>query len=113
MIQRSVLALQEAEARFREIKLQREAKETQESERKPPPYKHIKVKFEEVPLDTQRSKAALERKSWMVRWGGEVVMMCWQLCFHSHEMMEVCFHWNIIAQISNHCNNSCSKFQCF
>ncbi|NXM33845.1 NSD2 methyltransferase, partial [Oxyruncus cristatus] len=36
-------ALQEAETRFREIKLQREAKETQESERKPPPYKHIKV----------------------------------------------------------------------
>ncbi|XP_045247970.2 histone-lysine N-methyltransferase NSD2 isoform X3 [Macaca fascicularis] len=36
-------ALQEAEARFREIKLQREARETQESERKPPPYKHIKV----------------------------------------------------------------------
>ncbi|KAM6132507.1 histone-lysine N-methyltransferase NSD2 [Pterocles gutturalis] len=36
-------ALREAEARFREIKLQREAKETQESERKPPPYKHIKV----------------------------------------------------------------------
>ncbi|POI27535.1 hypothetical protein CIB84_008715, partial [Bambusicola thoracicus] len=36
-------ALQEAEARFREIKLQREAKETQESERRPPPYKHIKV----------------------------------------------------------------------
>ncbi|KAG8508631.1 LOW QUALITY PROTEIN: Histone-lysine N-methyltransferase NSD2 [Galemys pyrenaicus] len=36
-------ALQEAEARFREVKLQREARETQESERKPPPYKHIKV----------------------------------------------------------------------
>ncbi|XP_066478512.1 histone-lysine N-methyltransferase NSD2 [Tiliqua scincoides] len=36
-------ALQDAEARFREIKLQREAKETQENERKPPPYKHIKV----------------------------------------------------------------------
>uniref|UniRef100_G3VX70 Histone-lysine N-methyltransferase NSD2 n=1 Tax=Sarcophilus harrisii TaxID=9305 RepID=G3VX70_SARHA len=36
-------ALQEAEARFREIKLQREARETQENERKPPPYKHIKV----------------------------------------------------------------------
>ncbi|XP_061485788.1 histone-lysine N-methyltransferase NSD2 isoform X2 [Rhineura floridana] len=36
-------ALQDAEARFREIKFQREAKETQESERKPPPYKHIKV----------------------------------------------------------------------
>ncbi|KAM7168778.1 histone-lysine N-methyltransferase NSD2 isoform 4-T5 [Macrochelys suwanniensis] len=36
-------ALQEAESRFREIKLQREAKETQENERKPPPYKHIKV----------------------------------------------------------------------
>ncbi|XP_072803315.1 histone-lysine N-methyltransferase NSD2 isoform X2 [Vicugna pacos] len=36
-------ALQEAEARFREIKLQREARETQESARKPPPYKHIKV----------------------------------------------------------------------
>uniref|UniRef100_D4A9J4 Nuclear receptor binding SET domain protein 2 n=1 Tax=Rattus norvegicus TaxID=10116 RepID=D4A9J4_RAT len=36
-------ALQEAEARFNEIKLQREARETQESERKPPPYKHIKV----------------------------------------------------------------------
>lgn len=44
----SFSALQEAETRFREIKLQREAKETQESERKPPPYKHIKVKFEEV-----------------------------------------------------------------
>ncbi|XP_053160229.1 histone-lysine N-methyltransferase NSD2 isoform X2 [Hemicordylus capensis] len=36
-------ALQDAEARFREIKIQREAKETQENERKPPPYKHIKV----------------------------------------------------------------------
>uniref|UniRef100_F7BG24 Histone-lysine N-methyltransferase NSD2 n=1 Tax=Ornithorhynchus anatinus TaxID=9258 RepID=F7BG24_ORNAN len=36
-------ALQEAEARFREVKLQREARETQENERKPPPYKHIKV----------------------------------------------------------------------
>uniref|UniRef100_A0ACB8ET72 Histone-lysine N-methyltransferase nsd2 n=1 Tax=Sphaerodactylus townsendi TaxID=933632 RepID=A0ACB8ET72_9SAUR len=36
-------ALQDAEARFREIKLRREAKETQENERKPPPYKHIKV----------------------------------------------------------------------
>nr|XP_032619440.1 histone-lysine N-methyltransferase NSD2-like [Chelonoidis abingdonii] len=36
-------SLQEAESRFREIKLQREAKETQENERKPPPYKHIKV----------------------------------------------------------------------
>ncbi|KAM9086463.1 histone-lysine N-methyltransferase NSD2 isoform 1-T1 [Megaptera novaeangliae] len=36
-------ALQEAEARFREIKLQREARETQESARRPPPYKHIKV----------------------------------------------------------------------
>ncbi|XP_060004874.1 histone-lysine N-methyltransferase NSD2 isoform X5 [Lagenorhynchus albirostris] len=35
-------ALQEAEARFREIKLQREARETQESARRPPPYKHIK-----------------------------------------------------------------------
>lgn len=40
------LALQEAEARFREIKLQREARETQESARKPPPYKHIKVTSE-------------------------------------------------------------------
>lgn len=77
LIQQSFLALQEAEARFREIKLQREAKETQESERKPPPYKHIKVKFEEITLDTQRSKPALERKSRVVRWGGEVVMMCW------------------------------------
>ncbi|XP_077202037.1 histone-lysine N-methyltransferase NSD2 isoform X2 [Paroedura picta] len=36
-------ALQDAETRFREIKLRREAKETQENERKPPPYKHIKV----------------------------------------------------------------------
>uniref|UniRef100_A0A670ZSL4 Histone-lysine N-methyltransferase NSD2 n=1 Tax=Pseudonaja textilis TaxID=8673 RepID=A0A670ZSL4_PSETE len=36
-------ALQDAETRFREIKFQREAKETQENERKPPPYKHIKV----------------------------------------------------------------------
>ncbi|XP_076992335.1 histone-lysine N-methyltransferase NSD2 isoform X2 [Tamandua tetradactyla] len=36
-------ALQEAETRFREVKLQREARETQENERKPPPYKHIKV----------------------------------------------------------------------
>ena len=40
------LALQEAEARFREVKLQREARETQESERRPPPYKHIKVTFD-------------------------------------------------------------------
>uniref|UniRef100_A0A6J0ULI6 Histone-lysine N-methyltransferase NSD2 isoform X1 n=1 Tax=Pogona vitticeps TaxID=103695 RepID=A0A6J0ULI6_9SAUR len=36
-------ALQDAEARFQEIKFQREAKENQENERKPPPYKHIKV----------------------------------------------------------------------
>ncbi|XP_077136304.1 histone-lysine N-methyltransferase NSD2 isoform X2 [Ranitomeya variabilis] len=36
-------ALQEAEERFIEIELQRKAKETQENERKPPPYKHIKV----------------------------------------------------------------------
>lgn len=63
LIQPSFLALQEAEARFREIKLQREAKETQESERKPPPYKHIKVKFEGVALATQWSKPAPERKS--------------------------------------------------
>lgn len=44
------LALQEAEARFREIKLQREARETQENERKPPPYKHIKVTSEQQAL---------------------------------------------------------------
>ncbi|KAM9330334.1 histone-lysine N-methyltransferase NSD2 [Gastrophryne carolinensis] len=36
-------ALQEAEKRFCELKLQRKEKETQENERKPPPYKHIKV----------------------------------------------------------------------
>ncbi|XP_072262668.1 histone-lysine N-methyltransferase NSD2 isoform X2 [Pyxicephalus adspersus] len=36
-------ALQEAEERFCEIKSQRKAKETQENEKKPPPYKHIKV----------------------------------------------------------------------
>ncbi|KAG7459038.1 hypothetical protein MATL_G00226990 [Megalops atlanticus] len=36
-------ALLEAEARFKEIKMEREAKEAQESERKPPPYKYIKV----------------------------------------------------------------------
>ncbi|XP_075427197.1 histone-lysine N-methyltransferase NSD2 isoform X1 [Ascaphus truei] len=36
-------ALQEAEARFCEIKIQREAKVTQENEKKPPPYKHVKV----------------------------------------------------------------------
>ncbi|KAM4706581.1 histone-lysine N-methyltransferase NSD2 [Discoglossus pictus] len=36
-------ALQQAEERFCEIKRQREAKVTQENERKPPPYKHIKV----------------------------------------------------------------------
>ncbi|KAM8938870.1 histone-lysine N-methyltransferase NSD2 isoform 2-T2 [Pelodytes ibericus] len=36
-------ALRDAEARFREVKRQREAKETQENEKKPPPYKHIKV----------------------------------------------------------------------
>lgn len=63
LIQQSFLALQEAEARFREIKLQREAKETQESERKPPPYKHIKVEFEENTLCTQRSRLALGSKS--------------------------------------------------
>ncbi|XP_053314167.1 histone-lysine N-methyltransferase NSD2 isoform X2 [Spea bombifrons] len=36
-------ALEEAEARFCELKLQREAKETLVNEKKPPPYKHIKV----------------------------------------------------------------------
>ncbi|CAJ1074664.1 histone-lysine N-methyltransferase NSD2 [Xyrichtys novacula] len=36
-------ALLEAEARFKEIKMKREAKEAQESSRKPPPYKFIKV----------------------------------------------------------------------
>ncbi|KAM3940744.1 histone-lysine N-methyltransferase NSD2 [Leptodactylus fuscus] len=36
-------ALQEAEERFIEIQSQRRAKETQENEKKPPPYKHIKV----------------------------------------------------------------------
>nr|XP_033498962.1 histone-lysine N-methyltransferase NSD2 isoform X1 [Epinephelus lanceolatus]XP_033498963.1 histone-lysine N-methyltransferase NSD2 isoform X1 [Epinephelus lanceolatus]XP_033498964.1 histone-lysine N-methyltransferase NSD2 isoform X1 [Epinephelus lanceolatus] len=36
-------ALLEAEARFKEIKLKREAKEAQENSRKPPPYKFIKV----------------------------------------------------------------------
>ncbi|KAI1887403.1 hypothetical protein AGOR_G00189940 [Albula goreensis] len=36
-------ALLEAEARFREIKQEREAKEAQENDRKPPPYKYIKI----------------------------------------------------------------------
>ncbi|XP_041133705.1 histone-lysine N-methyltransferase NSD2-like [Polyodon spathula] len=36
-------ALQEAEKRFQEIKKEREAKEAQENERKPPAYKYIKV----------------------------------------------------------------------
>uniref|UniRef100_A0A4W5KK94 Nuclear receptor binding SET domain protein 2 n=1 Tax=Hucho hucho TaxID=62062 RepID=A0A4W5KK94_9TELE len=36
-------ALLEAENRFKEIKMEREAKETQENNRKPPPYKYIKV----------------------------------------------------------------------
>ncbi|XP_075713129.1 histone-lysine N-methyltransferase NSD2 isoform X2 [Rhinoderma darwinii] len=36
-------ALQEAEDRFSEIQSQRRAKETQENEKKPPPYKHIKI----------------------------------------------------------------------
>lgn len=36
-------ALLEAEARFKEIKIKREAKEAQENSRKPPPYKCIKV----------------------------------------------------------------------
>ncbi|XP_059209725.1 histone-lysine N-methyltransferase NSD2 isoform X2 [Centropristis striata] len=36
-------ALLEAEARFNEIKIKREAKEAQENSRKPPPYKCIKV----------------------------------------------------------------------
>uniref|UniRef100_A0A4W5KK47 Nuclear receptor binding SET domain protein 2 n=1 Tax=Hucho hucho TaxID=62062 RepID=A0A4W5KK47_9TELE len=35
-------ALLEAENRFKEIKMEREAKETQENNRKPPPYKYIK-----------------------------------------------------------------------
>lgn len=37
-------ALLEAEARFKEIKMKREAKEAQENSRKPPPYKFIKVR---------------------------------------------------------------------
>ncbi|XP_047466238.1 histone-lysine N-methyltransferase NSD2 [Mugil cephalus] len=36
-------ALLEAEVRFKEIKMKREAKEAQENSRKPPPYKFIKV----------------------------------------------------------------------
>nr|XP_061798762.1 histone-lysine N-methyltransferase NSD2-like [Nerophis lumbriciformis] len=36
-------ALLEAEARFKEVKMKREAKEAQEKNRKPPPYKFIKV----------------------------------------------------------------------
>uniref|UniRef100_A0AAY4DUJ6 Histone-lysine N-methyltransferase NSD2 n=1 Tax=Denticeps clupeoides TaxID=299321 RepID=A0AAY4DUJ6_9TELE len=36
-------ALLEAEARFKQITLEREAKEAQENNRKPPPYKYIKV----------------------------------------------------------------------
>ncbi|XP_039607675.1 histone-lysine N-methyltransferase NSD2 [Polypterus senegalus] len=36
-------ALQEAEMRFRQLKIERETREAQENERKPPPYKHIKV----------------------------------------------------------------------
>ncbi|KAJ3613756.1 hypothetical protein NHX12_020002 [Muraenolepis orangiensis] len=36
-------ALMEAEARFKEIRLKREAKEAQENDKKPPPYKFIKV----------------------------------------------------------------------
>lgn len=36
-------ALMDAEARFAEIKREREAKEAQENDKKPPPYKYIKV----------------------------------------------------------------------
>uniref|UniRef100_A0A671SP78 Histone-lysine N-methyltransferase NSD2-like n=1 Tax=Sinocyclocheilus anshuiensis TaxID=1608454 RepID=A0A671SP78_9TELE len=36
-------ALLEAEARFKEIEIEREAKEAQENNKKPPPYKYIKV----------------------------------------------------------------------
>ncbi|XP_071223014.1 histone-lysine N-methyltransferase NSD2-like isoform X2 [Salvelinus alpinus] len=36
-------ALLEAETRFKEIKMEREAKEAQENNRKPPPYKYIKI----------------------------------------------------------------------
>ncbi|XP_041828591.1 histone-lysine N-methyltransferase NSD2 isoform X2 [Melanotaenia boesemani] len=36
-------ALLEAEARFKEMKIKREAKEAQENSRKPPPYKFIKI----------------------------------------------------------------------
>uniref|UniRef100_A0A6Q2X835 Nuclear receptor binding SET domain protein 2 n=1 Tax=Esox lucius TaxID=8010 RepID=A0A6Q2X835_ESOLU len=36
-------ALLEAENRFMEVKMEREAKEAQENDRKPPPYKYIKV----------------------------------------------------------------------
>jgi len=36
-------ALLEAEVRFKETKLKREAKEAQENNKKPPPYKLIKV----------------------------------------------------------------------
>ncbi len=36
-------ALREAEARFKEIEMEREAKVAQENNKKPPPYKYIKV----------------------------------------------------------------------
>ena len=37
------IALLEAESRFKEIKMKQEAKEAQENNKKPPPYKFIKV----------------------------------------------------------------------
>lgn len=37
------LALLDAETRFKQLKQEREAKEAQENNRKPPPYKYIKV----------------------------------------------------------------------
>ncbi|KAG2465618.1 NSD2 methyltransferase, partial [Polypterus senegalus] len=43
MMETKYTALQEAEMRFRQLKIERETREAQENERKPPPYKHIKV----------------------------------------------------------------------
>lgn len=49
-------ALLEAEARFKEIKMKREAKEAQENSRKPPPYKFIKVR---------RQTESLHQETWV------------------------------------------------
>lgn len=68
------LALQEAAARFEELKAQKELRQLQEdrkNDKKPPPYKHIKVRkrLQETPSQGETLIACLPPTLFMTRIG--------------------------------------------